>query len=269
MRALSPPPDAADAPPELFDGGHLWVQELVDGVWLRFRLGADGALRFAGPEGPYEGEVPLSLRRSVRHVRERLDRAALRAATDAESVVFAGVATRERALPYDFGRLPPFLGVAVHDGRLRSPDAVEGIYDRLGLVPVNTFEQEVRAADVDPEDYEVPASNWYDGPARGVLLRNKTGQWATLDHPDAAVEPPDPTDTAATDLAEHATADFVEEIAAEVADAGRPVTVDAVCERAVEALARAHATHFEGRAPVDPGAFRSAVAERVARHRQS
>jgi hypothetical protein len=109
------PPDVppAEATPELFESGHLWLQELVVGTPLRFRLAESGRLAFAGPDGRFE-EPPPSLRHAVGHVRKRLDRdALLSAADDPSAVVFHGVATRNEGVPYDWSRLPGFLGTDV------------------------------------------------------------------------------------------------------------------------------------------------------------
>ncbi|WP_135827593.1 RNA ligase family protein [Halorussus halobius] len=272
MKQFPPIPPVEDAP-ELFESGHLWIQEHVDGATLRFRLRDSGAFEFGDRSRVFEpGEVPVSYRHAVRHVRERVDRAALREAVDdVESVVFVGVATHRRAVDYDWDRLPSVLGVEVwndDEGRFLPPDAVEQAYDRLGLEPVNTVQKEVRAVDFDPESYDVPASAWDDGPAAGVVLRNKTGDRATLLRPevrdaDASV----PVDATPGELAEeYVTRQRVEAVVAELEDEQRRVAVDTVTDRIVERLAREeHARLFGGDRTVDPAAFRSAVAERTSR----
>ncbi|MFC7081698.1 hypothetical protein [Halorussus caseinilyticus] len=146
------------------------------------------------------------------------------------------------------------------------PDAVEQIYDRLGLRSVNTLRKEVRAADFDPESYEVPDSAWYDGPAAGVVVRNKTGQRATILHPDfRAEDDAAPVEASADELARrYTTRQRVENIARELEDRGRPVTFDAVYDRTVETLAREeHHRLFDGDRSIDVSAFRSAVAART------
>ena len=297
MKQFPPVPRVADAPPELFESGHLWIQERVDGAHLRFRLRESGLLEFGGRERVYPDAeaIPDPYRHAVRHVREAFDRGALRAARDdVESVVFFGVATHRRAVDYDWDRLPSFLGFDVwdasgeadadgsdgeSDGRFLPPDAVEQVYDRLGLDSVNAFQKEVRATDFDPESYEVPESNWYDGPAAGVVLRNKTGLRAKLRHPDLreggeagpGERGGDPADAAAEELAQGlVTRRRVERVARDLEARGRSVSFDAVFERVVEDVTREEYPQlFDGDDPedaawsVDAGAFRSAVAART------
>ncbi|NHN60985.1 MULTISPECIES: RNA ligase family protein [Halorussus] len=317
MKRYPETPRAADAPPGLFESGHLWLQELVDGAHLRFRLRESGMLEFGDRDRVYRDtaarsasssrtgsddadEIPASYRHAVRHVRESFDREALRAAReDPSSVVFFGEATVRCGVDYDWDRTPSFLGFDVWDadaqgasssrtgsddadaGQFLPPDAVEQVFDRVGLDSVNVFAKEVRAADFDPEDYAIPDSAWYDGPAAGAVVRNKTGQRAVipnLDVEEAAVDetaPVDPSaedaETRAEELAERfVTRERVEAVADDLEARGRPATFDAVFERVFEAVAREeHRLLFGERASVDVGAFRSAVAARTQRLRET
>lgn len=289
MKQFPAVPRAEDAPADLLDSGHLWIQERVEGAHLRFRLRESGLLEFGDRRRTYDAdEIPLGYRHAVRHVREAFDREALRAARDdPSSVVFFGEATVRRAIDYDWDRTPPFLGFDVWDaaerdsassrsgaddadeGRFLPPDAVERAYDRLGLDAVNAFEKEVRAVDFDPESYEVPDSAWYDGPAAGVVVRNKTGQRAVIPHSDfrgsddgPSADDAVPTEAAADELAAaYATDQRIQSVVRELETRGRPVAFDAVFDRLVEDIAREeYADLFDGDRAVDTSAFRSAVA---------
>jgi hypothetical protein len=268
MRAFPPLPDVSDAPPSLLDD-HLWLQEWVTGGPLRVQLADSGLLRFGDADRVFDAaDAPLGYRCAVRHVRERFDREALRAAVDdVESVVCYGVATRREPLEYDWAALPPFLGFDVHhagDGFL-PPDAVDVLYDRLGLAPLNAVRKEFRGADFHPGRYEVPASAWRDGPAAGVLVRNKTGDRATLLGPaaDTAVEPFDADPDA---LAERLVTDARVERARQAVVDGPAGVVDEVVERVLEAVAREeYARLLADGATVDVPAFRSAAAARARR----
>jgi ATP-dependent RNA circularization protein (DNA/RNA ligase family) len=275
MKQYPPVPRAEDAPADLFDSGHLWIQERIDGIHVRFRLRDSGVLEFGGRERVYgtdTDEIPAPYHHAVRHVRERFDRAALRnSVEDVPSVVFFGEATVRRAIDYDWDRTPSVLGFDVWDtseDRFLPPDSVERIYDRFGLESVNTFQKEVRATDFDPADYEVPESAWYDGPAAGVVVRNKTGQRAAIRYPEFENAPADDVelgDASADKLAEEfATRQRVEDIVRELEANDRPVTFDPVYERVVETIAREeHHRLCHERSPVDLSAFRSEVAARV------
>lgn len=271
MKQFPSVPRAEDAPPDLLDSGHLWIQEKVDGANFRFRLRESGVLQFGDRSRVYAAdEIPDPYHHAVRHVRERFDRGALRAATDdPESVVFFGEAVHRHAIDYDWEWVPSFLGFDVWDAseeRFLPPDAVERTYDRLGLDAVNAFQQEVRATDFDPGDYEVPDSAWYDGPAEGVVLRNKTGQRAKLLHPDfREVDDTVPVEASAEDLArKYATRHRVEKVVHKLEDRERPVTFDAVFDRVVEDIVREeHRRLFHGDRSIDAAAFRSEVAART------
>jgi len=270
MEAFPAVPPAADAPPELFADGHLWLRERVDGLPIRFQLGADGVVRFGDRERVFRtDEEPLPYRHVVGHVRDNLDRGALRAAVDdVASVTFFGTATVRRSVDYDWDRTPSFLGTDVHsDDRHLPPDAVERIYDRLGLAPVPAVEKEVRAVGFDPERYELPASAYYDGPAAGVLVANKTGLRAFVDNPAVGVDTADREDASAAELvARYATDDRLEAVTDRLAAAGRPVTFETVADRLRTALVRErYRTLFGGRSSVDTETFHAALSERVGR----
>lgn len=265
MKPLPPLPDATEAAEagDLFESGHLWIQELVAGAPLRVRVASDGTLSLADRERPVD-EPPPSLRAAVGHLERDLDRHALVAAADDPSgVVLSGVATRYEGVPYDWPELPPFLGTDVwsdaHEAYL-PPDVVERTFERLGIAPVNAVEKEVDARHFDPGSYEVPDSAWYDGPVAGVVFRNKTGDRAALRNVDARVAseplPDDPADLAA----DVATADRVGRV---VDDLANPA-FDAVFEGTLVAIAREE--HARLPTTVDDRAFRTAVAERVREH---
>lgn len=258
---MKPLPDlpAASESPELFETGHLWIQELVVGAPLRFRLEPSGRITFAGAAGRFDGDPPPSYRHAVRHVREQLDRdALLGVAEDPSAVTFHGVATRHEGVDYDWARLPGFLGTDVRSAErgLHPPDVVERSFERLGLDPVNAVQKEVQAAYFDPEGYAIPSSAWDDGPAAGVVIRNKRGDRAAIRN-DGAIR----ADVEALDGAPEAVAESVvtrERVrrAAEVAGDD----LDAILERALESVWREE----HGRLPdLDERAFRSAVVELV------
>lgn len=262
-------PHAADAA-ALFDGGHLWVQELLDGAHLRFRMGPSGVVQFGDRERVFrDGDVPLAYEHAVRHVREALDREALRGAVDdAGSVVFFAQAMHQQSVPYDWHRTPSVLGVDVWDetaGRFLPPDAVERVYERLGLEPVNTFEKEVRSADFQPESATFPASAWRDGAAAGLFLRNKTGGRAKLPNPavELDAEPKPLTESAEELAARYASDERLRRVAEGVEAREGAVTFESLFDRAFESILReTHARLAHGQTAVEVGEFRSAVAAR-------
>jgi hypothetical protein len=260
-------PPVGDAPDELLESGHLWLLEKIDGAQLRFQLQSSGLLRFGDDHLVYDDaeDLPLSYQHAVRHVREHLDRDALRTAVeDVEDVVFFGVATQLHGIAYDWSRMPSVLGVDVWsttDEAFRPPDAVEGIFERLGLQSVNALERELPTRDFDPGSYSMPDSAWYDGPAAGVVIRNKRGQRAQLTPEETIAAPPEPVSGASEDLAERfGTRERFERVATDLAETGQPVTVDAVRDRVLETIAREEHARLdrEGGLAEQP-AFRSAL----------
>lgn len=273
--AVQPFPEAGDlsADPDL--SGHLWIQELPTGGPLRFRVADTGLLALGTREASFDagGDVPPDRLRATRHVRESLDVDALRAATaDPASITFFGVATRYEGVDYDWDRLAPFVGVDAwspeREGYL-PPDAAAAAFQRLGLAALPAVAKEIPVEHASLEDYAdgsvVPASAWYDGPAAGVLVRDKSGGRARAWHP--AADRPDPLDASPTELAERFATD--ERIRRSVAalPADEP-TVEAALERVLADVAReAYASLFrDGELVAEERAFRSAVAERVRRY---
>ena len=261
-------PTVDDAPPALFESGHLWMQEWIDGELLRFQLQESGLLRFGDREHEYaEDAVPARFQYAARHVRERLDRDALRAAVPAiEDVVFFGQSTHRGSVTYDWDRLPGFLGFDVWSAtkeRFLPPDAVEQIYRRLGLEPVNAVRKEVRAVDFQPDVDTFPDSAWYDGPAAGIVIRNKVGLRAVLKNPDvAAADDVEPiTESADEVVRDWLSGNRLERLATALEEQGRAVTVEHLSDRALEALLRErHHRLLYPASDVDLQAVRSALA---------
>ena len=234
MKKFPSIPRVANAPDRLFEEGHLWLLEKVDGANFRFQLQQSGLILFGDRSRVYEDPdaIPEPYQHAVRHIRENLDREALRSAVDTvEDVVFFGEAMHHHTISYDWERTPSFLGFGVWsaDADAFYPfDTVERIFSRLGLDPVNAFEKEYRTRYFDPDSYTVPQSEWYDGPAEGVIIWNKRGDSAKLLHPAfREVDETVPVDAPAEELAaKYATQRRFEKLAAELDDRHQSVTFD-------------------------------------------
>ncbi|SER40797.1 RNA ligase family protein [Natrinema salaciae] len=268
MKTFPSIPRVADAPDGLFEKGHLWLLEKVDGANFRFQLRESGLIRFGDRNRVYDDPetVPEPYQHAVRHVRSNLDRAALRdAVDDVETLVFFGEAMHQHAIDYDWERTPSVLGFDVWSAQKDSfypVDTVERIFDRIGLQSVNVFERERRARDFDPDSYSIPQSVWYDGPAEGVVVRNKRSQRAKLLHPSfREVDETIPVDASASELAErYATERRFEKLASKLEDQERPVTFETLYERVLEDIVREeHKRLYHGDTSVDTKTFRSEV----------
>ena len=296
----SVPPLAAV--PEILDGGHLWIQEHVDGGLLRFRLDESGRLEIAGDDGVFDyDDVPLHYDRAVDYLRSTIDTAMLeRGVSDPSSIVYFGVATYRRRIDYDWERLPPVCGHDVWSGpdeSFLSPDVVMKVFERIGLESVPAVEKERRAVDFDPTSYELPASRFRDGPVAGVVVRNKAGGRGVIRakgidwDADAIVRDAagigrggdgidwgaDGSDIdgnevdaiaaggSAPDLVEaKLTRGRLDRLADELTSDGWPVTAETLFDRALSAFARE-----VGPDPLDaldPGDLRAAIADRTSRY---
>lgn len=254
--------------------GHLWVQELPTGGFVRFSVAPSGLISFGTRHETFEvgGDVPLAFRRAEQSLRTQLDVDALRAATEeTDSITFFGIATWYEGIDYDWDTLPPVIGVDAWSGQRDAflpPGAVTSAFEQLGLPALPAIETEVPADHAALEAYTDPAgmptSDWHDGPVAGVLVRDKIGTRARAWHPSA--DRPAPLDQPPDDLAERFATDARIDEAAAALDTDNP-TVEAVLERVLADIAReAYAQlHADTDLVVDERAFRSAVAERVQR----
>ena len=271
-----PETPALDAVTEL--SGHVWVQELPTGGEFRFQVAASGLVTFATAQRTFETavSVPLQFRRAAECITERLDRDALQAATDDPGdVTFCGIATRNESVEYDWRAVPPFVGVDVWSGRndqFLSPDAVAGVFERLGLPTIPAIDKELAAAHADFTRYEdaaeFPPSEWRDGPAAGVLIRDKSGGRATAWSGERETRAAPEAHSAAELAAQYATANRIEATIAELRAGGHSLTVDTIRDRLLADVARESYVDLfsDGELVVSNSAFQSAVAERVQRH---
>jgi len=269
MKQFPSIPRIEAAPDDLLSEGHLWLLEKVDGANFRFELQASGLLRFGDRSRVYDDpdDVPGPYQHAVRHIQTNLNREALRnAVDDVETITFFGEAMHHHSIEYDWDRTPPFLGFDVWSNdsdQFLPPDRVEQIFDRLGLQMVPVIERERPAKYFDPTSYEIPNSQFYDGPAEGVIITNKRGQRAKLLHPDfQEVDDTVPVEADADELAKrYATKRRFEKLAAKLDDRDQPVTFERLYDRVLEDIVREeHKRLFHGSDPIDVSAFRSEVA---------
>ena len=267
-------PRAADAPDRLFDRGHLWLFEAIDGAPMRFQLTDAGVVQFGDSTTTFEpGAVPIPYRYAVQEVRNQLDRDALFEAVPAvDAVTFFGVAPQRRSIPYEFDRMPGFFGsdIRVPDRGLLPPDVTTKIYQELGLTTLEPIEKEVRAADFDPDRHLVPSSTWYDGLAFGTIVRNKTGESAFIPAentpPSEAVSEPtgDAPATAEAFVSAIDVETRCERATAALNRDGTAVTVGSLFDRVIAAIGREYPAQF-GEGAIDQHAFSSALRSEIHR----
>jgi hypothetical protein len=259
--------------------GHLWIQELPTGGWLRFQVTAGGGLEFGTPEGTgvTATAVPPPYRRAALQVRGAIDREAMRTATDdPAAITFVGRATWNDGIAYPWQELPAFLGTDVWtDERAQylSPDMATSAFDRLGLPTPPAIVKEQPAAHTDIARYteaeEFPSSVWRDGRAAGVLIRDKTGTRAQAWRPRVTEAGSAHDAQSAESLAEqYATEARLAAVVDRLQNAGEAPSVETVRDRVVADIAREHypVLYHDGAPVVSMRAFESAVAETVHRY---
>lgn len=301
MKTHPPTPSISDAPDSLFESGHLWLFEWIDGEPLRFSVHEAGFLQFGDGTRVYNepDDLPPQYQPAVSSLQARLDRETLHEAVeDVSSLVFFGQSTHHQTITYDWQRLPPFIGYDIWDGeRYLGPASATQAFEKLGLEPATTLEREVRARDFDLEDIELPGSAWYDGPAAGVLIRNKQDDRALhydppaldpaevtqreeetekiIDGEDSACEDTVSGESTSGDTASentvggqlaslYADIERFERVVATLEQRGEPITFDTVFECVLELLARETYGHLDAAGiSVTDGTFRERVAERT------
>ena len=262
-------PPLASVADELLASGHVWLFEAVRGEPFRFQLEDTGVIRIgdATRETTDSDDLPLRLHATVRHVREHFDRTALRRAVDdVATVTFHGIATCWDGVTADWPRLPPFLGLDVHDATkeaYRPPDAAAAIYEELGLAAAPVVAQELRVRDFDPAGYDFPRATYADTPAAGVLVRRKGGGRARLDNPAVPDDPP--VEPFEADVDAVLAAVDIDVRIARLTDEGED-SVEEIADRLLEACYREyHHRLAHSSCPVDSTTLRSALAQRVHR----
>lgn len=260
-------PRVENAPEEIFESGHLWILEKIDGANFRFQLTESGLIQFGDRSQLYEDpdSIPDPYRHAVRHIRENFDRDRFRSEVDnVESYVFFGEATHRHSIEYDWEKMPSFLGFDVWSSDrddFYPFDRVEKIFDSLGLDSVNVIEREKRAKYFDPNSYSIPDSEWYDGQAEGVVIRNKRGQRVKLLSPefsevDDSVQIDESTD--AEDVVEkYATQRRFEKTVEKLRDRGETPTFETVYRRVFEDVVREeHKQIYHSDAKIDTDEFK-------------
>lgn len=268
MKAYPSPPQLDDAPEALLSRGHLWLREHVVGPQVRFTMEPSGLLIFGDREQVFD-DVPPEYRHTLRHIRAEFDRDAFHSAVeDPSTYVFFGVAPCHVGVAYDWERLPPFLGHAIWNEaneRFIPSDRADKVFEGLNLTPVNTFQKEVNVRDFSPEQFEMPDSAWYDGPAAGVRIENRSGGSALLTEFAVGEQPTEQLahDEPSAVASELVTDTRVNRAVEAVEAAGNTVTTAEVQTRIFEMIVREEYVRLD-QSGIDVETLRSAVGSVVA-----
>lgn len=259
-----PPLRSVEEAPDVLEGGHLWLLEYVTGPVLGFSMDDSGLLTFGLDGEPFES-TPPSLRQSVNHVRDSIDRDSLRAGVeDVSDFVFYGIATRYEGIDYDWTALSPFLGIDIwagSEGRFVSPDVSERVFDAIGLSPVPAFRKEVPTREFDPQRVDFPHSHWRDGQAAGIIVRNKAGGRAVLENPSTDSMSPSSEDASST--IDEAVDRTLRTELGRLNGTVHTIDVGIIEERVFERIARTRYTDLQDRLEADEADIRRIVGSTV------
>jgi len=180
------PPDGAVG--DLLASGDIIVQEKLDGGQYRVRLDQGNPV-FASKKnilGTDPDTFNGFFQRPAKHLCTALDAAGKSAAIEQYGpLTLFGENMLRHALDYAWSRVPPFLvfDIYVHQqGSFLPVDQAQTLTDQLGLSFVPILDR-IPASRFDSEAYaeNLPESQYRDGPAEGVVLKNyQTEQFAKL-----------------------------------------------------------------------------------------
>jgi len=178
----------------ILDSGEILVQEKLDGANFRFTWDDDQQRLVFGSrnvEWKNERDTANAFTHAVKFVCDHIDRNALHhylnrnEADYVDEIVFFGEAMHPHTLEYDWDDVPSFIGFDVWDDEFGFWYHPEQAFDELNLPTAPTVYRGP-ANDFDfNEDYEVPQSEYRNGTAEGVVLKNwETGQRAKIRSPE-------------------------------------------------------------------------------------
>lgn len=244
--------------------GHLWIEELIDGDPLRFQMTEHGVLTFGGRANQFTESVPLKYQHATQAIRTLIQREPLQQAlSDPSQLTIMGVAVHRKSTPYNWRQTPSFLGTDVFDEHQETylpPDRTRQVLERIGLPAVNTFEREMRAQSFESQFDSMPASDWRDGPAAGIVIRNKTGDIWRIDEAFEHNWQPDPLTDLQTAVNNHVTRGWISQLPEQT-----PVSITSTSDLIECAMRQFARESSQIGVSTDVEGLRGVIAERVGR----
>ena len=156
------------------------MEEKVDGANFRFVM-RDGRIIFGSRTqsiGDSEQEIGGNWKRCVEYLKEKLTGKNL-----PSNLMFVGECMVQHSIAYDWERVPPYLGIDVMDlstGQYLTYNEKKTMFENLdlnivpliGVMPVSHLLKTYPKF----EDSMVPKSNYYPGPAEGIVFKNYSKQ---------------------------------------------------------------------------------------------
>lgn len=175
-------PRVENAPEEMFSRGHLEITEKLDGASCRIQVSED-SIRLGNRNTIFSGKLdaPSVFEHVYNHIDDVLDFDAVRRYRDANGpFTIHGEALHKHTIEYNWGEMPSFIGFAIqhHDDELVPSAEARETISSFGLSPITPIEV-IPAEEFAVEDFAGVQSQWYDGVAEGIIIRNtETGDWA-------------------------------------------------------------------------------------------
>lgn len=175
------------------DPSVVFVQEKLDGANFRFTLERnieeeyhteDRDLVFGSRNVAYKNEkdADKSFKHAMEYVRENISIPHAELNDEAFGpLTFFGEAMHPHTIDYEWEDTPSFLGFDVcseYHGQFLDVEETEDVFEDLGLptAPQHTLDVVVHG-----DEFESPTSEYWDGPAEGVVIKNfETEQYAKI-----------------------------------------------------------------------------------------
>jgi hypothetical protein len=146
------------------------IEEKIDGASFRFYVN-DGKLVFGSRQitlGNEDDKIGGNWLRCIEYLKQKID------ATEIDMpLIFYGECCVRHSVPYDFTTMPPFLGFDILcDGQFMDYEMKRDTFADIGLpmVPLIAIKKAGEITEIN--DDNIPQSQYYPGPAEGIVFKN-------------------------------------------------------------------------------------------------
>lgn len=164
--------------------GKIFITEKYDGCNFRFRI-KNGEI-ICGTRNTIINDKPDKQFINVfNYIKDKVE-----VKEEYEKYTFFGENMMPHSIEYDWDKIPQFLGFDIynHDkNRFVSWDKALKIFDEIGLETVRTIDV-VFAENLSEKDMEIPESEFRDGKAEGIVLKNYETQVFAKKHSEEFTE---------------------------------------------------------------------------------
>lgn len=159
----------------LFAEGTIVIQEKLDGANFRFTWDVDDGLTFGSRRTWDDGMNEEQFHEPIWYVDSYVDRGVLSdQRAEYGQLLYFGEAMMPHTISYDWEETPEFVGFdvwSVEEQRFLPTEEVYDLFEEANL-PTAQLIDTVYAEDWDDYEFDVPESEYFDGPAEGVVFKN-------------------------------------------------------------------------------------------------